>query len=304
MANNDWLTNHFEATRNHLQAVAYRMLGSRSEAEDAVQEAWIRLNRSDSGNIDNLGGWLTTVVARVCLDMLRSRKAGREESLDESLHDVPGEEEGDLEAEFLLADSIGPALLLVLDTLTPTERIAFVLHDLFDLSFDEIAPIVGRTESATRQLASRARRRVRGTATPRKDAERQQTVVAAFMRASREGDFDALIRLLHPDVILRADETAIKVTEANKARGAPQFKRKIKGAKNVADTFKGSAAAAQLALVNGLAGATWGVNGKPVVAFCFSVKDGRIAAIDIVMDKKTLDYLDIHIIDNNPGVNS
>lgn len=226
MEKNDWLATEFETTRHHLQAVAYRMLGSRSEAEDAV-----------------------------------------------------------------------------LDTLTAAERIAFVLHDLFDLSFDEIAPIIERTELATRQLASRARRRVRGASMPNKDAERQQEVVAAFMQASRQGNFDALLRLLHPDVVLRADETAIKVSTANKARGAPQFTPEIIGAKAVADTLNGSAQGAQLSLVNGLAGATWGMNGKTVVAFCFAVNEGKITAIDIVMDKNTLGNFDIHIIDNNSGVN-
>ena len=304
MEKNDWLATEFETTRHRLQAVAYRMLGSRSEAEDAVQEAWIRLNRSDSDSIGNLGGWLTTVVARVCLDMLRSRKAAREDSLEEMLVDLPEEGEGDLEEKLLIADSIGPALLLVLDRLSPAERIAFVLHDLFDLSFDEIAPIIERTESATRQLASRARRCVRGAAMPRKDAERQQEVVAAFMQASRQGNFDALIRLLHPDAVLRADETAIKVSTANKARGAPQFAAEIAGAKAVADTLNGSAQGAQLALVNGLAGAAWGMNGKTVVAFCFVVSDGKIAAIDIVMDKHILENFDIQIIDNTSGVNA
>lgn len=304
MEKNDWLATEFETTRHHLQAVAYRMLGSRSEAEDAVQEAWIRLNRSDSESIGNLGGWLTTVVARVCLDMLRSRKTAREESLEEMLLDLPEEGEGDLEEELLIADAVGPALLLVLDRLTPAERIAFVLHDLFDLSFDEIAPIIERTESATRQLASRARRCVRGATMPRKDAGRQQEVVAAFMQASRQGNFDALIRLLHPDVVLRADETAIKVSAANKARGAPQFAAEIAGATAVADTLNGSAQGAQLALVNGLTGAAWGMNGKTVVAFCFAVNDGKITAIDIVMDKQVLENFDIQIIDNTSGVNA
>lgn len=302
MEKNEWLATHFEATRNHLQAVAYRMLGSRSEAEDAVQEAWIRLNRSDSDSIDNLAGWLTTVVARVCLDMLRSRRAAREDSLAEILVDLPEEGEDDLEEKFSVAEAIGPALLLVLDKLTAAERIAFVLHDLFDVSFDEIAPIIERTETATRQLASRARRRVRGAAMPDRDAERQQEVVAAFMQASRQGNFDALIRLLHPDVVLRADATAIKVSTANKARGAPQFTHEIIGANAVADTLNGSAQGAQLALVNGFAGAAWGMKGKTVVAFCFVVNDGKITAIDIVMDKDALDNLDIKIIDNN-GVN-
>lgn len=304
MEKSDWLTTQFETTRHHLQAVAYRMLGSRSEAEDAVQEAWIRLNRSDSESIENLGGWLTTVVARVCLDMLRARKAGREESLEEILVDLPEEGEGDLEEKLLIADSIGPALLLVLDKLTAAERIAFVLHDLFDLPFDEIAPIIERSESATRQLASRARRCVRGAAMPRKDEQHQQQVVAAFMQASRQGDFDALIQLLHPEVVLRADETAIKVSTANKARGAPQFAAEIAGAKAVADTLNGSAQGAQLTLVNGFAGATWGINGKTVVAFCFVVSDGKITAIDIVMDKQVLENFDIQLIDNNSGVNA
>ncbi len=298
MENNDWLTTHFEATRNHLQTVAYRMLGSRTEAEDAVQEAWVRLNRSDSGSINNLNGWLTTVVARVCLDMLRSRKAAREDSYEEILVDFPEENDNDLEDKILVADAIGPALLLVLDELTAAERIAFVLHDLFDLPFDEIAPIIERTEAATRQLASRARRCVRGATMPAKNVQRQQEIVAAFMQASRQGDFDALIKLLHPGVVLRADETAIKVSTANKARGAPQFTPEIMGADAVASTLKGSAQGAQLSLVNGLAGATWGMNGKTIVAFCFVVEDEKITSIDVVMDKNSLDAFDIQIIEN------
>jgi RNA polymerase sigma factor (sigma-70 family) len=298
----DWLTKNFEATRPHLQALAYRMLGSGSEAEDAVQEAWIRLNRSESEKIENLGGWLTTVVARVCLDALRARKSSREESLDETVLDIPDDGVGDPAKEILLADSVGPALLLVLDTLTPTERIAFVLHDLFDLSFEEIAPIIDRTEAATRQLASRARRRVRGASTPQKNSERQHEIVSAFLFASREGNFEALIKLLHPNVILRADETAIKITTANKSKGAPELKSEIIGAKNVADTLKGRAAGAQLTRVNGLAGATWGINGKTVVAFCFSVENEKIITIDVVMDRQTLDTFDITLINNNNGV--
>lgn len=298
------LTTQFESTRGHLQAVAYRMLGSHSEAEDAVQEAWIRLNRSDSDSIDNLGGWLTTVVARVCLDMLRARKAASEDSIDEILVELPDENAVNHEEKMLIANAVGPALLLVLDTLTPAERIAFVLHDLFDLSFDEIAPIIERSEVATRQLASRARKRVRGVAMPAKDVARQQEVVAAFMQASRLGNFDALIRLLHPDVVLRADETAIKVSTANKARGAPQFASAMVGAEAVATTLKGSAQGAHLSLVNGLAGATWGMNGKTVVAFCFVVNEGKITAIDVVMDKQVLSGFDIQIIDDNQGVNS
>ena len=188
---------------------------------------------------------------------------------------------------------------MVLDKLAAAERIAFVLHDLFDVSFAEIAPIIERTEMATRQIASRARRQVRGAALPAKNAARQQEVVAAFMQASRQGNFEALIRLLHPDVVLRADQTAIKVSTANKARGAPQFVAEIIGAHAVADTLNGSAQGAQLSLVNGLAGATWGMNGKTVVAFCFTVNDEKITAIDIVMDKPAIDNLDIQLIDNN-----
>lgn len=301
MEKNDWLTTHFEATRTHLQAVAYRMLGSRSEAEDAVQEAWIRLNRSDAGNIDNLGGWLMTVVARVCLDNLRSRKAAREDSLEEII-DLPEEAGGEFEEKILIADAVGPALLMVLDKLTPAERIAFVLHDLFDVAFDEIAPIIERTEMAARQLASRARKQIRTSALPGKDAQRQQEVVAAFMQASRHGNFDALIKLLHPDVVLRADETAIKVSTANRAKGAPQFASEITGALAVANTLNGSAQGAQLALINGLTGAAWGMQGRTVVAFCFVVKNEKITDINVVMDKSALDNFEIQIIDNNSGV--
>jgi RNA polymerase sigma factor (sigma-70 family) len=301
MEKKDWLAKHFEETRSHLKAVAYRMLGSVVEAEDAVQEAWIRLIRSESEKIENLSGWLTTVVARVCLDKLRSRKSRREAPLDKTISEIPGEGSEHPEADFLLADSIGPALLGVLDTLTPTERIAFVLHDLFDLSFEEIAPIIDRTEAAARQLASRARRRVRGASTPQEDIERQQEVVSAFWVASRDGNFEAIIKLLHPDVTLRTDETAVKIAKANETKGAPRFKREIRGAKNMADTLKGKAAAAQLALVNGFAGATWPPGGKPVVAFCFSLKGGNISAIEIVMDKKKLDNLDIKVIDKGSG---
>lgn len=296
MEKKDWLAKNFEETRHHLKAVAYRMLGSAGEAEDAVQEAWIRLNRSESEKIENLQGWLTTVVARVCLDMLRSQKSRREESLEKSDLETKADSKN-LEADFLIADSVGPALLVVLDLLTPAERIAFVLHDLFDLSFEEIAPIIDRTEEATRQLASRARRRVRGASSANDDRDRQQEVVSAFLAASREGNFSALINLLHPDVLLRADETAVKVAEVNKSKGAPQFKRELQGAKTVADTFKGKAAGAQLALVDGVVGATWAPGGKPVVAFRFSVKDGKISDIEIVMDKTKLENLDIEIID-------
>ena len=221
MDEHEWLAEQFEANRTHLRAVAYRMLGSLSEADDAVQEAWLRLSRSDTSGVENLGGWLTTVVARVCLDMLRSRKSRREEPLGAHVPDpmVSREDGIDPEHEALLADSVGLALLVVLETLAPAERVAFVLHDMFDLPFDEIAPIVGRSPTAARQLASRARRRVQGAATvPDADLTRQREVVDAFLAASRGGDFDALLALLDPDVVLRADRAPCR--RAHRARSA------------------------------------------------------------------------------------
>lgn len=300
MDKKEWLAKNFEERRSHLKAVAYRMLGSTGEAEDAVQETWTRL-QSESDQIDNLNGWLTTVVARVCLDMLRSKKSKREEPLDDEISELPSDGSENPETNFILADAVGPALSLVLDTLTPAERIAFVLHDLFDLSFEEIAPIIDRTEENARQLASRARKRIRGAKNSKEDSDRQREIVSAFLAASREGNLNALIRLLHPDATLRADETAVKVAEANKAKGAPQFKKEIKGAHNVADTMNGKAAAAQLALIDGLTGATWAPGGKPVVAFRFSVVDDKIADIEIVMDPKNLSTTTIKIIESNSG---
>ena len=295
MEKKDWLAKDFEETRPHLRAVAYRMLGSVDEAEDAIQEAWIRLTRSQSDKIDNLGGWLTTVVARVCLDMLRSRKSRKEEPLDEQVIKDPGS--GNPEGDLLIADSVGPALLVVLDTLTPAERIAFVLHDLFDLSFDEIAPIIDRTEIAARQLASRARRRVRGMkTTSQEDTHGQREIVSAFLTASRDGNFSALLKLLHPDVVLRADKTAVKVAAANRAKGAPAFKSEIRGAEDVAETLKGRARGAQLALVDGFTGATWAPSGKPVVVFAFAVGDGKIEEIDVIMNTEDLKKMEVVVI--------
>jgi RNA polymerase sigma-70 factor (ECF subfamily) len=295
MEKKDWLAKDFDETRPHLRAVAYRMLGSVDEAEDAIQEAWIRLTRSQSDKIDNLGGWLTTVVARVCLDMLRSRKSRKEEPLDEQVIKDPGS--GNPEADLLITDSVGPALLVVLDTLTPAERIAFVLHDLFDLSFDEIAPIIDRTEIAARQLASRARRRVRGMkTTSQEDTHRQREIVTAFLTASRDGNFSALLKLLHPDVVLRADKTAVKVAAANRAKGAPAFKNEIRGAGDVAETLKGRARGAQLALVDGFTGATWAPSGKPVVVFAFAVGDGKIEEIDVIMNTEDLEKMEVEVI--------
>src|SRR5437764_786949 len=241
MNEHEWLAEQFEAERPHLQAVAYRMLGSVSEADDAVQESWFRLSRSDTSGVVNLGGWLTTVVARVCLDMLRSRESRREESLDEHVADpiVSGEDEINPEHEALMADAVGLALLVVLNTLNPSERLAFVLHDLFAIPFDEIAPIVGRSPTATRQLASRARRRVQGAATDSEvDLTPQREVVNAFLAASRGGDFDALLAVLDPDAVLRADQTAIHMGVSEE----------IRGASDVARQFSGRARAAKLVL--------------------------------------------------------
>src|SRR6266480_3480972 len=221
MNDNDWMVERFEEHRGHLRAVAYRMLGSLSEADDAVQESWLRLSRADTSDVANLGGWLTTVVARVCLDMLRSRKARSEESLGPHVLEpaVGQEDRSHPEQETLLADSVGLALLVVLETLAPPERVAFVLHDMFDLPFDEIAPIVARTPAAARQLASRARRRVRGAATvPDADRTRQREVVEAFLAASRGGDFDALLAVLDPDVVLRADPAAARMGASAEVR--------------------------------------------------------------------------------------
>ncbi len=289
MDERDGLAARFEESRAHLKSVAYRMLGSPSEADDAVQEAWLRLSRSDTSEVDNLRGWLTTVVARVCLDMLRSRKARREEPADDTSEPAVGREDAvHPESEALLADSVGLALLVVLDALAPAERLAFVLHDMFGVSFDEIAPIVERTPAATRQLASRARRRVQGAeATVDRDAARQREVVSAFMRASREGRFESLLALLDPDVALRADRAAAQT-------GAPAD---VRGAAAVANFFSGRAHAARAALIDGVAGAVWAPGGVPRVALVFTVEDGVIAAIDVIADPQGLGELDLVMVD-------
>ena len=289
------LAGPFEANRLRLRAVAYRMLGSRSEADDAVQEAWLRLSRSETTGVENLGGWLTTVVARVCLDMLRSRKSRGEEPLDAHPREplpVAGTMRDDPNApdhEVLLAESVGLALLVVLETLAPAERVAFVLHDMFDLPFEEIAPIVGRSPTAARQLASRARRRVKGSAAaPEADRSRQREVVDAFLAASRGGDFDALLAVLDPDVVLRADRAAVQA-------GAS---REVRGAAAVADTFSGRARAAQPALVNGAVGLVWAPHGQPRVAFGFTIMRGKIVAIDLFADPERLGQLDLVILND------
>ncbi|GLQ96223.1 sigma-70 family RNA polymerase sigma factor [Dyella mobilis] len=296
MDENKWLAERFQAQRVRLQAVAYRMLGSHSEAEDAVQETWLRLNRADTSDVENLAGWLTTVLSRVCLDTLRSRQSRREESLDlELAHPALDEPDGgDPAHEVLLADSVGSALLLVLQTLSPAERLAFVLHDMFAVSFDDIAPIIDRTPVAARQLASRARRRVQGANEGNQaDPARQREVVAAFLSASRNGDFSALLALLDPEVVLRADAFTVQASIANQASGAPRLFPETVGAKNVADTFSGRAKAARLVLIDGLPGAVWAPGGEPRVAFRFAVDGGRITQIELVADPEQIRHFDL-----------
>jgi RNA polymerase sigma factor (sigma-70 family) len=280
MDEREWLATRFEEHRAHLRAVAYRMLGSLTEADDAVQDAWMRLSRAGESEIENLRGWLTTVVARVCLNMLRARNTRREESLEGHLPDPVISPQRGLqpEEEAVLADSVGLALLVVLDTLTPAERLAFVLHDMFDLPFEEIAPMVGRSPAAARQLASRARRRVRGAAVPAPDPDlaRQRDVVDAFFLAARGGDFDALVALLDPDVVLRADFGA--------GLGAP---RVVRGAASVArQALAGAIPAARLhpALVNGAAGVVITLGGRPFAVMGFTVTGGKVVEIDAIRD--------------------
>jgi len=293
------LSEPFQKNRPHLRALAYRMLGNQSEADDAVQEAWLRLNRAGSAGVENLGAWLTTVVARVCLDMLRSRKARREELLDVQLPEpAPSPEHGaQPERDRLLADSIGLALLVVLETLAPAERVAFVLHDLFDLPFDEIAPIVGRSPTATRQLASRARRHVQGAGpNPDADISRQRVVVDAFLAASRGGDFSALLAVLDPEVALLPDQTAQAASAEGKMRGGPDFERETRGADAVARAFSGRAKGAQPALIDGAVGAVWAPGGRVRVAFAITIVANRIAEIELLADTARIELMDIEIL--------
>ena len=291
MADDEWLAQLFERHRQHLQAVAQRMLGSVEEAEDAVQEAWLRLSRAEQNSITNLGGWLTTVVSRVCLDLLRSRKSRAEEPIDEP-EPIPSSSEIEAERELLLGDSIGAALHLVLETLTPAERVAFVLHDLFAVPFADIAPIVERSEAATRQLASRARRRVQGgDMEGGGDRARQRDLVDAFLAASRHGDFDTLLSMLDPDVVLRADAAAVRLGAAAEVRGAGE----------VAETFKGRARVARLALVNGIPGAVWTVGGLPRVIFGFTIEGGKIVEIDLIADRDRLERAELVLLQEEKG---
>jgi RNA polymerase sigma factor (sigma-70 family) len=286
----EWLADQFEAHRTRLRAVAYRMLGSLSDADDAVQESWLRLSRSDADGIENLAGWLTTVVARVSLSMLRSRKLRREEPLEVRVPDPIISRAGaalDPEQAALLSDSVGLALLVILETLTPDERLAFVLHDMFAMPFEEIAPIVGRSPVAARQLASRARRRVQGsTSLPDADVARHRQAVDAFLAAARAGDFDALLAVLDADVVLRADQGTLRV---------------IRGARAVADealTFARIARSAQLALVNGTPGIVARLpNGQPMAVLGFAVNGGKVVEIDILADPTRLRQLDLTVLE-------
>jgi RNA polymerase sigma factor (sigma-70 family) len=293
MDDGDWLTERFEAHRAHLRAVAYRMLGSLSEADDAVQDAWLRLSRTDTSGVDNLGGWLTTTVARLCLDRLRARASRREQPLGVHLPDpvVSRQDGADPEQQALLAEGVGLALLVVLETLTPAERLAFVLHDLFAVPFDEIAPIVGRSPTAARQLASRARRRVQRHATvPDADPTRQRELVGAFLAAAGQGDFSALLEVLDPEVVLRADSGA----------GAAGAITVVRGAAAVAEgalAFSGRARFARPVLVNGAAGVVVAAHGRPLVVMGFTIAGGRIVEIDVIADPERLRHLDLAALD-------
>jgi RNA polymerase sigma factor (sigma-70 family) len=303
-----WLAGRFEENRKHLRAVAYRMLGSLSEADDAVQEAWLRLSRSDASSIGNLAGWLTTVVARVSVDMLRARRSRAEEPVGARLPDpiisredtvgpepaaptfepvaIDARKGGNPEQDAIMADSISLALLVVLETLAPSERLAFVLHDMFDVPFDEIAPIMGKTPAAARQLASRARRRVHGASTPPDaDISAQREVVAAFLAAARSGDFDALLRMLDPDVVVRADLG----TTSQVARGA-------ESAAKGAITGTRLSAAVQLVIVNGAPGiVSFNENGDPRSVVAFTVRRGKITEINVLADPDRLRHLDLDL---------
>lgn len=281
------LAARFETERTRLHGVAYRLLGSAGEADDAVQDAWLRLARADADAITNLGGWLTTVVARICLDMLRTRRSRREAPMGADTAEVVAED--DPEREALLADSVGHAMLVVLDRLTPAERIAFVLHDMFNLPFEDVALIVDRSPAAARQLASRARPRVHGTDTlPHADREARREVVAAFLAASREGDFAALLAVLDPGVVLRADAAAVAASHARAAAGAPALTPELRGAEAVAAIFKGRAQAAQPALVDGYPGIVFAPGGLPRVVFDVVVENGRIVEISLVADPESI----------------
>ena len=294
MPEQEWLGDKFEENRGHLRAVAYRMLGSLNEADDAVQEAWLRLSRSDADAIENLGGWLTTVVSRVCLDMLRSRSSRKEEALDAQPAEPVAIREGqsDPEQETLLADSIGAALLIVLDRLDPAERLAFVLHDMFAVSFDEIASILGRSPEAARQLASRARRRVQGApAVPKAKLVEQRRVVDAFLDALRRGDFEGLVAVLDRDIVVRIDEAAARPGAPREIRGAENW------AKGAIAFSRQLAGAVQPMLVNGEVGLVLATHGQVLRLLRFSFAGGRIATADIIADPDRLSEFDLAVLE-------
>lgn len=302
MTTQDFLAKEFETKREHLRAVAMRMLGSTSEADDALQEAWLKLSRSSTESVDNLGGWMTTIVARVCLDMLRSRNARREDSKGSHLSfEKTADARAAPDREKFLADSIGIAMLVVLETLAPAERVAFVLHDMFDFSFDEIARVVDRTPAAARQLASRARHRVSGTKPDLDpDLTAHQKIVEAFLSASRDGNLAALLAVLAPDVVIRAD--AISVAAAARNPNAPRLVPEGRGPQAVVDTFLGSAKAAQVALVDGEVAAIWQHAGVTRALFAMTIIDGKISAIDITNDMSRIrDCVVDILVPANPG---
>jgi RNA polymerase sigma-70 factor (ECF subfamily) len=289
MSDLDWLAGRFEENRPRLRAVACRVLGSVSEAEDAVQETWLRVSRAGADEVENLAGWLTTITARVCLNMLEARNARPEEPAGAHPPD-PGGHQADRDPadEAVLAESLGQALLVVLDTLAPAERVAFVLHDMFAVPFEEIAPIVGRSPATARQLASRGRRRIQGTVPASAASEaRHRELVAAFLTASRHGDFAALLKMLDPRVMLRADQAAVRI-------GAPG---NVHGTINVAGVFSGRAQDAQLALINGIAGIVWAPNGRPRVVFTFTIAGRKITAIDVTADRDRIGEFDVTVLD-------
>ncbi len=284
MNEHEWTTQRFEANRAHLHAIAYRMLGSASDADDAVQEAWLRLHRSDGREIENLGGWLTTVVSRLCLDTLRTRQS-RAETLE---REPARRTDRGLEEEAALADSVGLALLVVLDALGPAERVAFVLHDLFDLPFEEIAPIVERSVEATRQLASRARRRVRGTpVVPTADLARQRAVVDAFLAAARRGDMAGLLAVLDPDVVLRSDATAVPNAAQREIRGAAILAERV---------AKAGARTARPALVDGALAVVIAPLGRLFMVLRYAIEDGRITAVEAIADPERLAAFEISLL--------
>ncbi|WP_406689045.1 sigma-70 family RNA polymerase sigma factor [Saccharopolyspora sp. ID03-671] len=289
MDDSEFLARRFEQHRARLKAVALRMLGSHAEAEDAVQEAWLRVDRAGADDVANLGGWLTTIVGRICLDVLRARRSRPEQPAEE----LPERSEGPTpESEAVMADSLGLALFVVLDTLEPAERLAFVLHDMFAVPFDDIAAIVGRSPAATRQLASRARRRVRSGGSPEPDPLAQREVVEAFLRAAREGDFEGLLHVLDPDVVLRADDQAVDLAARARKAGAPDLAAEARGANAVAEVFHGGAKLARPALIADTIGAAYAPRGKAHSVFLLTFRDGRITEIEVIADRDHIAELD------------